>query len=482
MAKIGITSVGAYIPYYYLDRALIAKAWGARGAKGCRSIVNSDEDSLTMAAEAAIDCFKQVNRKRIKSLYFASVSAPYAEKSHAALLSAVCNLDGGVFTADVSCALRSGTTAMKAALNAALADPAGDHLVTASDNRQADPKSNAEQMFGAAAAAVTVGGENVIAEEMAFASVANEINDTWRNAGETTVNFAEQRFAIDKGYMISMRQAVKDVLAKAGLSPDKVAKAVFATPGVREHGTVGAKSGFTPEQIQDPLMMEVGDCGTAQPLLLLAKALETAAPGDVILLAAYGNGADAFLFKVTENIKNIQKAGTGTVTKYMNRRAEFTDYARFLSFGGHLMPVQGEPYKIPAAPVISWRDQDVYLKLEASKCNKCGTIAFPPTRVCYTCRAKDDNTRESCIDHTATLFSFSCDRLAGRSDDPLIIQALANDESGARFYLNMTDFQEAELKIGMKLEYAFRKMHDLANFPNYYWKYRPVRKIGGDEK
>ena len=226
-------------------------------------------------------------------------------------------------------------------------------------------------------------------------------------------------------------------------------------------------------------MLEVGDCGCAQPLLLLASALETAAAGDLILLAAYGSGADAFIFRVTENIKDMQK--TGMVSKYFSRRAEFKDYARFLSFAGQLKPVAGEPYKIPAAPVISWRDQDIYLRLESSKCNKCGTAAFPPTRICYNCRAKDDFTRVSSADRTAKILSYSCDRLAGRSDDPLVIQVIADDSEGVRFYLNMTDFQEAELASGMELEFAFRKMHDLANFPNYYWKFRPVRKSGGGE-
>jgi len=55
----GILSFGAYLPRLRLERAAIAEAtgWatGLRGGKtvGCRSYCAWDEDSLTMAVEAA---------------------------------------------------------------------------------------------------------------------------------------------------------------------------------------------------------------------------------------------------------------------------------------------------------------------------------------------------------------------------------------------------------------------------------------------
>ena len=38
---------------------------------------------------------------------------------------------------------------------------------------------------------------------------------------------------------------------------------------------------------------------------MLIAALEEASPGDLLLLAAYADGADAMLFKVTDEIKNV---------------------------------------------------------------------------------------------------------------------------------------------------------------------------------
>ena len=58
----GIRRIGAYVPRLRLERAAIAAATafatGSRGgaARGTRSCCNWDEDSLTMAVEAARDC------------------------------------------------------------------------------------------------------------------------------------------------------------------------------------------------------------------------------------------------------------------------------------------------------------------------------------------------------------------------------------------------------------------------------------------
>ena len=55
----GITSFGAYIPYYRLAHKQIAAAWGGRAGDGERAVANVDEDSITMAVEAVRDMHLQ---------------------------------------------------------------------------------------------------------------------------------------------------------------------------------------------------------------------------------------------------------------------------------------------------------------------------------------------------------------------------------------------------------------------------------------
>ncbi len=73
----GIVSYGAYLPYFRLTRDTMAKAWGSRSSGGERTVANHDEDSLTMAMEAATDCLRGRDRSKIDGLFFASTTSPY---------------------------------------------------------------------------------------------------------------------------------------------------------------------------------------------------------------------------------------------------------------------------------------------------------------------------------------------------------------------------------------------------------------------
>ena len=115
---IGITSFGAYIPIYRLSHAELGRAWGGVGGKGERSVANYDEDSLTMAVEAAIDCMGSMDRSKIDALSFASTTSPYLEKQCASIVAAACDLREDIFAIDIGNSLRAGTNAIRAAHDA----------------------------------------------------------------------------------------------------------------------------------------------------------------------------------------------------------------------------------------------------------------------------------------------------------------------------------------------------------------------------
>ena len=83
---VGIVSCGAYIPTYRIDRKIIGDAWGRRALKGERSLANNDEDSITMAVAAGINCLSDRPREDVDGLNFATTTAPYQEKMSAALI------------------------------------------------------------------------------------------------------------------------------------------------------------------------------------------------------------------------------------------------------------------------------------------------------------------------------------------------------------------------------------------------------------
>ena len=92
--------------------------------------------------------------------------------------------------------------------------------------------------------------------------------------------------------------------------------------------------GIRPDALTDALGSGIGDTGVAHPLLLLAHALEKARPGQHILVAQFGSGAQALVFRVTEAIGKFKpKVG---VSGYLARGVPETNYTKFLSFKGQL--------------------------------------------------------------------------------------------------------------------------------------------------
>lgn len=474
---VGITSIGVHIPYLRLSRDIIAKAWGRSSLKGERSVANNDEDCITMSVEAALKCLGETGANHVEGLFFASTSAPYKEKSGAGIIAMACDLKEQIRTADYAHSLRAGTAAMKAALDAVKADSDKTILVTAADCRLGYPRSDQEQLFGDGAAALMIGRKGVIAAIENYCSVNSEIVDVWRNHNDMFVRTGEGRFITDEGYHACMKKAISGVLKKAGLKPNDVRKLVLSSPDARTGLALAKKAGFDPEtQVQDNLIAQVGNCGTAQPIMLLVSALEEAEPGDIIVLAAYGDGADAFVFRVTDEIKKI-KPENG-VKKYLNTKMALPSYERYLSYRGILETIPGEPFRLFPSNAAYWREQKSILRFYGSRCKKCEASVFPIQRICYACGSKDECEEVRYAFKKGRLFTYTIDNLAGRSDDPVVIQSVVDTGDGARFYLIMTDYEQSEIKVGLEVEFTFRKIYEGGNFNNYYWKCRPVRNEG----
>lgn len=472
--SIGIVATGTYIPYYYMKRETIGKAWQSRGQKGNRSLANVDEDSITMAVEAAVDCFDVVKRKEIDALYFATTTSPFLEKTGAALISTACDLNKKIFSCDFAHSINSGANALKAAYDAVKSGNSSQTLVCAADCRLSYPKSDQEQFFGDAAAAVVVGSKNILATIDHFTSISLEIVDVWRNDRQAFTNVGEDRFVEENGYISAMTAVVNSLLQESGTAVQDIKKLVLSTPNMKLASRVAKKTGFSLEQLQDDMMLTVGDCGSAQAILLLNAALSELKPGEKAIVASYGSGANAFLLTATEQIEELYKKTK--INKYISSREEFTSYARFLSFKEIASAKPGSPFKLPASASMTWREQELNLRFYASCCKKCGAGIFPINRVCHNCGSKDEYIKVRSSDKVTKVYTYSIDKYAGRSDDPTLVQTVSEDDNGVRYYTIMTDFRQDEVKVNMQVEFTFRKMHNLGNFNNYYWKCRPTRK------
>jgi hydroxymethylglutaryl-CoA synthase len=473
----GIVSCGAYIPIWRLNRDAIGAAWGRASFGGERSIANNDEDTITMAVEAVLDCLAGIERDSIDGLYFASTTPPFKEKQCAAMVAAACDLKPDIITIDFGNSLRAGTGAFRAALDAVNGGSADNVVVVASDCRLGYPRSDYEQHFGDGAVALLVSKRGkLIASVKATETVSNEMYDVWRLDRDTFVQSWEDRFIVEHGYTENMSKAITGLMNKQNLAPASVAKAVLYGPTTRTHQQLAKQLGFdTKTQLQDLMAANLGVCGCAHTLLLLVAAIEEAKAGDNLLVASYGDGSDAFLIEVTADVGKAMTGKRG-VKGFLASKIPLPTYERYLSYRGILEPQPGEAFKLFPSASVSWRDRNWSIRFHGSKCKSCGLVTFPIQRVCYQCQSKDDYEEVRLSDKKGKVFTFSLDNLAGRSDDPVIPQiVIESDLEKARIYAIMTDCDPKMIKIGTPVEMTFRRIYEGGGMYNYFWKCRPVR-------
>ncbi|MDY6856970.1 MAG: OB-fold domain-containing protein [Thermodesulfobacteriota bacterium] len=470
---VGITSYGAYIPMYRMNLQTLTHIWGGYAGKGEKAVANWDEDSLTMATESSIDCLNGMDRSLIDGLYFATTTPAYREKQNASIIAKVIDLRRDIITADFTNSVRGGTSALRAAIDAIGAGSAKRFLVAAADCRVAAPDSQFERLFGDGSGALLIGDSDIVAQIEGSASISSEFIDIWKREGDRFVQAWEDRFIITQGYLAHIEEVISILFKKYNATSNDFSKVVFYAHDKRRHGQLAKKLGFDPEtKVQDPLISTVGHTGSAQAIMMLVAALEDAKPGDRILFANYGDGADAFILKVTDQIEKVRDRRG--IKKNLSSKMELTSYGKYLHFR-NLMDWgrKREPDRYGAVS-MSWRDRNWVLSCHGHKCRQCGTIQFPMQRICTWCQAKDDFDEIRLSDRKGTLFTYSMDNLATSVDKPTVI-AIVNIEGGGRLSTILTDRDPEKISPDMPVEFTFRRVHEAQGVLNYFWKCRPLR-------
>jgi len=456
----GIISYGAYIPRYRLGKE--TAGWGLPIEK---PVCNFDEDSLTMAVAAGMDCIEGLERGAVDGLFFATTTSPYIEKQGASIIAAAVDLGRNIITNDITNSLRAGTQAMRSALDAIAAGSAKQIMVTAADCRMGAPGSEVEQTSGDGAGALLFGEDGVIASVLGSFSISDEMLDLWRAEGDTSVRTWEDRFVLETGYLRILPEVISGLLNKMKLTTKDITKFCYYGPNPRRHGEIARKLGLEPSQVQDPLFGRMGNTGAAYAIMLLIAALEEAKPGDKLVVASYGDGGDAFLIEVTDEITRFgPKRG-------IKRNLEAKRIRKAVGVRGPaLRGLEGSPPSISAR----WRDREEIDRLHGAKCKNCGLVQYPPQRVCTRCHAKDQWETVRLADKKGKIFTFSLDYLVPGIDRPLAITVI-NFEGGGRGLFMMTDREIEDVRCEAPVEMSFRKLRSSGGVHNYYWKAVPAR-------
>ena len=470
---VGIVSYGAYIPIYRMSRDVLSQVWGGHRGSGEKAVANFDEDTITMAVEAARDSLTGMEQQA-DGLLFASTTPPYREKQCASIIAAALDIPSETefFATDFTNSLRSGTIAMRAAIDAVGNKSARRIIVAAADCRLPAPQSEFESLFGDGAAAFIYGDENVIAEVEGYYNTYSEFMDTWRKESDRYPLTWEDRFILEEGYEKHLPQAIEGLMSKLSLSLEDFSKFVVYAPNARSHARMMGRLGLKPERVQSPLFQQVGHTGCALVPMMLVAALEEAKPGDRILVANYSDGVDAYSFMVTDQIKKLgERRG---IKHHLESKMMLVNYGRYLRFRD-LIEAEVERRSVDRSSLtVLWRERNQILRFHGGRCKRCGTIQYPIQRVCAVCQAKDEYEEVRLADKKGVIFTYSMDERGMVKDLPNVV-CIVDFEGGGRYYGILTDRDPEQIEVGLQVEMTLRNLHDGAGIHNYCWKARLVR-------
>jgi len=312
---------------------------------------------------------------------------------------------------------------------------------------------------------------------VAHAAVSAEFLDRWRTPGEWDSKVWEERFG-QEVYVPLVEAAAAEAWKRAGVVAADVDRLVVAGLHVRAVQAVAKSLGTRPDALAVDRSSVVGNLGAAQAGMLLADALEQAAPGACIAVVVVADGADVFVFRATDDLPQVRatRAAGGVATVEVSAAAGRDDlpYARFLTWRDELRrepPRRPDPER-PGAPA-TWRVTPWKSGFTASDCRVCGFRHLPPSRVCLRCRTIDEMDPVRMADAAGRVATFTVDHLA-YSPSPPVVGAVVDFDGGGRYRCEMTDVDPERLAIGTRVEMAFRVLSTAKGVHNYFWKARPV--------
>ncbi len=462
----GIVGYGAYVPYNRLQRSAITDALGAGGGRGTRAVAGYDEDATSMAVEAGRNLMRSIDVVP-DSVYFATATPPYLDKTNANVIHAALDLPSHVFAGDVAGSPRSVNAALRSAL-----EGQRPTLVAAADVRSGRPSSSDEANLGDAAVAWLIGSGDdgpVIAEWIGGASCTAEFLDRWRLPEWNYSRVWEERFG-EHVYLPLVTEAATAAFKESGLEPDDIDVAIVTGLHARAVRGAAKAAGVDATKLADDLTATVGNTGSSHAGLILASVLDNAQPGQTIMVIHLADGCDVGFYKTTDAITGYE--ASNPVAAQIEAGNDSLDYNKFLTWRGFLdrePPRRPDPVG-PAAPP-SYRSEQWKYAFFGSRDRSTGAVHLPPQRVSVKGGAVDDMELVPMADVQATVATFTIDRLA-YSLSPPTIAVVIDFDGGGRFNCQLADAED--VKIGDRVQMTFRRMMTAGGVHNYFWKAKPL--------
>jgi uncharacterized OB-fold protein len=210
-------------------------------------------------------------------------------------------------------------------------------------------------------------------------------------------------------------------------------------------------------------------------MLLLARTLETAKSGDLILVIGFGQGCDAVLFRATDNIdKRWPALG---VSGNLKRGVSDDNYHRYMSFNKLVERETGKRGEADNQTYLSAynRNKDLTTGFIGGECRECGTQQIPKARYCVNpeCGALDSQDDHAFANKSAVVKTWTADKLTFDWDPPAYY-GLVEFNGGGRLMMDFTEVGASRMDVGKNLSMHFRikQFDNRRGFRRYFWKAR----------
>lgn len=332
--SVGIVGYGMYVPETVIPVEFVDPRATHLGLVR-KSVASWDEDSVTMAVEAGRTALHQarVSPWQVGAVYVGSESPPYAVNPSSTIIADVLGLGNEYGAVDLQFACKAASAGLLMA-SAQVEQRHMDYsLVVGSDTSQARQGDVLEWSAGAAAAAVVIGRNNVVAEMLTMASVSSDTPDFWRRSEERYPSHGG-RFTGEEGYFSHVMAASSKAMKNLSLRPDDFDHVVFHMPNGLFPEKAARRLGFSPTQLAAGMsVVEVGNPYAAATLLGLTCVLDISKPGDLVLMTSYGSGAgaDSIVWRVTKKVSRLARGRWRRLLasrKYISRE-EYVDRVRW---------------------------------------------------------------------------------------------------------------------------------------------------------
>lgn len=466
----GIVATGVRVPRLRLDSEEIEAAWGSAPPVDRAAVPRADEDSLTMAVDAARDALdaSQFEPGDIDHFAVATTTPPLDEEEFAPRAVSALGLD-----ADTALDTATQSTVAGAAALLSAARATGPALAVVSDAPTGDP-AEAGQRLGAAAVAFlfAVDGAVVLTDTATRSRDAPGIR--FRESGGETVDGLD----ITTYERDTIRELVAESVDALDVAAEDVSGASLHQPtGAVPHRIAGAL-GYDGETVaRGTVVDQVGDAGAATTALGLLAAIDASAPPDRTVAGFFGSGATAtaLAFKTREPIATDLATAieTGTEISYATALRERGALGETDVSGG------GAHVSLP-----SWqRTIPQRYRLEAGQCPSCDAVAFPPEGACPDCHERVTYDPVS-LPRTGTVVAVTVIGQGGappefadlqRRDGPFGVAIVEVPAAGdrARFPVQLTDCDPEAVAVGDRVTATFRRIYEAEGVTRYGLKFTP---------